>query len=276
LIEGAPRQGKTTMAGNLTGSAFAGLSTAQQQLVQAAVSGQPFQTKWNSYYSRIRITSTSLDPAGIGYSVAAGGEYTAFGYSRNGDMTAAGQPGVQATPADTNILTANQTISGEMILILGIGIIALTQSDANLLKALDQCVSVKIKTNGTQEYLLGVPSMVPTPGGLFGASEALSVVPSLPDQLSRSVGVLGNGLPHVSNYFCLPEPMVWASSGQGDSNFNVIYKVERTCNTIDQYSGASRIAGVGVAPYTKPAFGSIWVDYMTVVIGVTVNPLSTS
>jgi hypothetical protein len=249
-----------------------GLSSAQQAAVNAALAGNPTQTKWNSYYSRIRITATSL--AADVYTVAPGSEFQAFGYSRNGDMTAAGQPGVQATPADTNILTPNQTISGEMILIVGIGIIALTASDANLLKQLDQCTSVKIKTNGTQEYLLGVPSMVPSPGGLFGASEAWSVAPSLADQLSRSVGVISNGLPHISNFFPIPEPMIWASSGQGDSNFNVIYKVERTVNTIPQFGSVARAAGTGVAAYTPPTAAQVFVDYMTVVVGMTINPLS--
>jgi hypothetical protein len=124
--------------------------------------------------------------------------------------------------------------------------------------------------------------MVPSPGGLFGASEALSAAPSLGDQLSRSVGVISNGLPHITNYFPLPEPMVWSSSGQGDSNFNVIYKVERTVNTIAQFGSTARAAASGVAPYTPPTVSTtasasqVFVDYMTVVVGVTINPLSSS
>jgi hypothetical protein len=254
-----------------------GLSSAQQAAIANALSGNPTQTKWNSYYSRIRITATSTantSATAQSFVVAPGTDFTAFGYTRNGDMSAAGLPGVVATPADTNILTPNQTISGEMLLIVGIGIIALTQSDANLLKQLDQCVSVKIKTNGTQEYLLGVPSMVPGPGGLFGASEAWSVVPNLQEQLSRSVGVISNGIPHVSNYFQIPEPMVWASSGQGDSAFNVIFHTERTCTTISQFGSTGRTAATGVATYVSPAFSQVFVDYMTVVIGCTINPLS--
>jgi hypothetical protein len=254
-------------------SKYQGLSTAQQAAVTAAIAGNPTQTKWNSYYSRIRISCTA-GSSGVPYTVAQGNEFQAFGYSRNGDMTAAGLPGVQATPADTNILTPNQTISGEMILIMGIGIIALTQSDAQLLKALDQCVSVKIKTNGTQEYLMGVPSMVPGPGGLYGASEANSANPALGDAVSRSFGVISNGIPHITNYFPLPEPMIWASSGNGDSNFNVIFKTERAVTLLANYSGTTRTATTGVQAYTAPAFATVFVDYMTVVVGVTINPLS--
>jgi hypothetical protein len=265
-------------------SKYQGLSAAQQAAVSAAIAGNPIQTKWNSYYSRIRITCTG-GSSGVPYTVAAGNEFQAFGYSRNGDMTAAGLAGVQATPADTNILTPNQTISGEMILIAGIGIIALTQSDALLLKYLDQCVSVKIKTNGTQEYLMGVPSMVPGPGGLFGNSEALSATPDFQSVASRSFGVISNGIPHCSNYFPLPEPMIWASSGNGDSNFNVIFKTERAVTLPANWSGTTRaganttgVSGTGftypVAAYTAPADTSVFVDYMTVIIGMTINPLS--
>ncbi len=257
-----------------------GLSSAQNAANTAALAGNPIQTKWNSYYSRIRITATAVSNT-VAFTVAPGSEFQAFGYSRNGDMTAAGLPGVQATPADTNILTPNQTISGEMILIVGIGIIALTQSDANLLKVLDQCTSVKIKTNGTQEYLLGVPSMVPGPGGLFGNSEAWSAAPDLQASVTRSFGVISNGIPHVSNYFQIPEPMIWASSGQGDSNFNVIFKVERAATTLVQWGSTARAAIVAtagapgqVAAYTPPSFNQVFVDYMTVVVGCTINPLS--
>jgi hypothetical protein len=255
---------------------YSGLSKSQQAAIANANAGLQTQTKWNSYYSRVRITSTSL--SGASYVVAAGNTFQAFGYSRNGDMTAAGLPGVQATPADTNILTPNQTISGEMILIMGFGIMALAQSDANLLKQLDQCVSVTLKTNGTQEYLMGIPSMVPSPGGLFGSSEALSAVPDLASAVSRSFGVISNGVPYINNFFPLPEPMVWSSSGNGDSNLNVIFKTERQVTTDAQWSGGgvTRAAGTGVQAYTGPAASAVFVDYMTVVVGVTINPLSTN
>jgi hypothetical protein len=254
---------------------YKGLSKSQQAAVSAAIAGQPTQTKWNSYYSRVRIAATT-GSSGVPYSIAAGQEVTAFGYNRSSDMAAAGLPGVTSTPADTNLLTANQTISGEMILIMGIGIIALTQTDAAFLKQGDQCISVKIRTNGTQDYLMGVPSMVPGPGGLFGSSEAESAIPSLGDAVSRSFGVISNGVPHASNFFALPEPMIWASSGNGDSNFQVIYKVERAFALPGNYSGTTRAAATGVQAYTAPAAASVFIDYMTVIVGVTVNPLSSN
>lgn len=247
-------------------------SQPQSKALKAYLGGKQYQSKWNSYYSRIRVTATSL--AANSYIVASGLEVSAFSYGRNADMASAGLPGTTSTPADTNILTANQTISGEAIEIMGLGLIVLGQSDANLLKQLDQCCSVKIKLNGTTDYLMGIPSMVPSPGGLFGASEAQSVAPSLPDQVSRNIGMMSNGVPYISNYFPLPEPMMWVSAGKGDSSFNVILKVERQAATIPGYGSATRAAGTGIAPYTAPAFGAIFVDWLVVIVGRTINPLS--
>jgi hypothetical protein len=257
------------MAEALTSSAA---SQPQSKALKAYLGGKQYQSKWNSYYSRIRVAATSL--TANSYIVAAGAEVTAFSYGRQSDMASAGLPGTIATPADTNILTPNQTISGEAIEIMGLGLIVLGQSDGNLLKQLDQCCSLKIKMNGTMDYLMGIPSMVPSCGGLFGATEAQSVAPSLADQVSRNIGVISNGVPYISNYFPLPEPMMWVSAGKGDSSFNVILKVERQAATIPGYGSAARAAATGVAPYTPPAFGSVFVDWMVVIVGRTINPLS--
>jgi hypothetical protein len=249
------------------------LTTAQKKELARHLGSKQTQTKWNSYYSRVRFTADTL--AANVYSLAAGGYVQAFGYGRNQDMAAAGLAGVRATPADTNILTANQTIAGEMVLIEGVSIIMLAQSDANFAKRLDQTVSVKIKTNGTTEYLLGIPSMVPGCGGLFGSSEAWSVTPSIPDALSRSVGALSNGIPHSSNFMPLPEPMLWSSAGKGDSTFNVELKVEYAAATIAQFGSAARSAIADYQQaYTPPTAAQTFVDYMIVLVGCTVNPLS--
>jgi len=253
-------------------SKLSNLSYAQKKHLIAMVRAKQTQSKWNAYYSRVRFTAASL--AADQYLLPAGGYVTAFSYGIGSPMNSAGLAGVNATASDTNILTPSQTISGEIVLVQGISLMYLAQSDANFLKQLDQSVSVKIKTNGTTEYKMGIPSMLPACGGLFGSSEAWSVAPSLPDQLSRSVGVITNGIPHSSNFYPLPEPMVWASSGQGDSAFNVELKVEQPVATIAQFSSVARVAGAGVAPYTPPTAAQVWADIMVVLIGCTVNPLS--
>jgi hypothetical protein len=142
-------------------------------------------------------------------------------------------------------------------------------------KALDQNVSVKIRLNGSIDYKLGIPSMLPACGGLFGSSEAWSVAPSLPDQVSRNIGSLTNGLPVSDNFFPLPEPMLWMSAGRGDSTFNIILKVEQPVSTIPQWGSAARAAVAdSVAPYTPPTAAQVFADIKVVLIGCTVNPLS--
>lgn len=250
----------------------------QSAALQAYIAGKPYQSKWNAYFSRIRVSAVSGTGA-TGFTVLAGPEFKAFGYYVGGDMTAAGLPGVQATYADTNILTASQTVAGEALEIDGIGLILLQQSDMNLAKQLDQCLSVTLRMNGNTNYPMGIPSMLPGPGGLMGTSEAASIAP---DQLSQLafVGAMSNGLPHITNYFPLPEPMIWSSAGKTDSTLNVIVKAERSVTTNPNYGSLARVAVAGgattsgTAIYTPPLFGAVFVDYMIVVVGRTILPLS--
>jgi hypothetical protein len=249
-----------------------GASGLQGKRLAGNVGNGGTNTKWNSYFSRCRITSNSL--TADQYIVSAGQEVTAFGYARGNDMTAGGQPGYQAKSSDTNIVTPSQTIAGENVVIYGIGINVGGMSDANLLKQLDPNVSVKLRVNSTTDYLLGTPSMLPSPSGLFGSSEAWSVAPSLPDQVSRNIGAMSNGVPHASNFFPFPEPFMWYSAGNGDSNVQVILRVENQVATIAQFSSVARAAATGVAPYTPPTAAQTWVDWMIILIGQTVLPES--
>jgi|ERR1017187_625987 hypothetical protein len=260
------------------------LTSSQNSLIQKVMKGQATQTKWNSYYSRVRVGGAA---SGTNITTLAAGQYTiqpaaplrAFSYGRGQDMASAGIPGVLATAADTNITTANQTVAGEVLVIEGIGLILLGQSDAGLAKQLDQNLSVIIKLNSSTEYLLGVPSMVPGPGGLYGVSDAPSVGAGTLEQFAM-IGAMSNGIPSASNFMPLPEPMVWLPAGQGDSNFNVNLNVERATSTLLGYAHATRveIASIAtispVAPYAAPLGTAVFVDYMVVLIGQTANPLS--
>ena len=259
-----------------------GASEPQSRALQSYLAGKPFQSKWNAYYSRIRIVASAGSTAGAGggYTVASGPELIAFGYARGTDMGPGGQPGTLATYADTNIQTPSQTVAGEGIEIDGVGMIVLGQSDAQLLKALDQCVSVKVRMNGNTDYPMGIPSMVPSPGGLFGNSEAASMTPDQLSTVGIIVGAMSNGLPHISNYYPLPEPMIWAPAGHPDSTLNIVLKVERTAVTNPAYNTATRVAVAGgattpgTAGFVPPNFANVWVDWMVVVIGRTVLGLS--
>jgi len=252
------------------------LTKSQKQKLATHLGTQSTQSKWNKYYSRVRISATSAIVTGtLNAYQATPQTVEAFSYGRNQVMASAGLPGVVATLADTNIQQANQTNAGEMVLIEGISIFILGQSDANFTKQIDQAVSVSIEINGTTTYLCGIPSMLPSCGGLFGAAESISVAPPLPDQLSRNIGFVSNGLPHSSNFMKMPEPMLWASAGKGDSTFNVNMALSSTVTTPAQYGSTARIAGAGVAPYTPPLPAAVFTDYLVVLVGCTVNPLST-
>ena len=255
-------------------------SKYQTDAVSAFLAGKPYQSKWQSYFSRVRFTSNG-GGAGAPYTITQGKYVTAFGYAQGGDATAGGLPGYQATPADTNLQTANQTVAGEAVAVHGIGIILLSSSDAVLAKTIDPNVSVTLKINGGTSYYMGTPSMVPGPGGLMGYSDSGTV---FPDQLSAFgfVGAMSNGLPHATNYFPFPEPMVWAPAGQGDSNWSLILKLENAVSTPAYLAGAARAAVAGgattsgTAAYTPPATSTVFVDYMVVLVGKTLNPLSSN
>lgn len=88
---------------------------------------------------------------------------------------------------------------------------------------------------------------------------------------------MSNGIPHCTNFYPFEEPMLWVQAGQGDSTLNVIFKSERATTTNAGYGSAARAAGTGVAPYTPPASaGLVYVQWMVVLVGRTINPLSTN
>lgn len=256
-------------------------SQPQSEALKAYVAGKPYNSRWNAYYSKLRIAATS-GASGGPYTVAAGNEFIGFGYAKGTDMGPGGVPGQLATYADTNILTPSQTVAGEALEVDGVGVIVLGQTDALILKWTEQNISIKVRMNGNQDYPMGIPSMVPGPGGLHGASEAQSVYPDQLSQVAIQIGMLTNGLPHISNFYPLPEPMIWASAGHADSTLNVIMKTERTTTTPTQYSGATRAAVAGgattsgTAAYVSPSYTALWIDYMVVIVGRTILPESSN
>jgi hypothetical protein len=266
-------------------SSVMGYNRTERRVLAKSIRGQT-QSKWNSYYSKVRFETTLGSSI---YSIASGLTSRAFSYGVGADMSTAGFATVKntATFADTNIQTANQTVAGETVLIKGIGIILCSHSDAALAKQADAFISVKAILNANMIYPLGIPSMVPGPGGLTGISDAPSVFAMQLSVLER-VGGMTNGLPIAGNFFPFPEPLVWRSAGNGDSAFNVQFFSEYQIQTYANYGGTTRAAVVGgttnaasgVAAYTPPTAthaGPQWgtvLDYMCVIVGRTVNPLS--
>lgn len=259
------------------------MDRAERRVMANSIRGGT-QSKWNSYYSRVRFESTL---AALTYSIASGLESKAFSYGVGSGMTSAGFITIAdvATYADTNLQTQNQTVAGENVIVKGVGIMLQPHSDFQLAKRADFSISVRAVINATMVYPLGIPSMIPGPGGLTGFGDSATVGAPQLGQLEK-VGVVTNGMPIATNYFAFPDPLIWRSAGNGDSAFNVILKTERKIAT-DINLGLAARAGVaagagtsGAAIYTPatataagPQFGTV-LDYMVVLIGRTLNPLS--
>lgn len=262
-----------------------GASRAQKRAAAKAISGQ-VQTKWNSYYSRIRLpANTVVTTTGV-ITASQGKTSRAFGYGIGQDMSPglAGTTGTTAQLSDTNLLTQNQTVAAESVLISGISLILLSTSEPLLALSLDPNVSVQLILNGTTKYPLGIPSMIPGCGGLFGAGVSGVAQPLGEAAFVQGFGVLNNGMPLAKNYFELPEPTAWMSTGSNiDTALNVVFTIENAVTTPAVFGGqgnrAATIADTAGAPYYVQAFaatttGAVYCDYMVVLIGRTFQPQS--
>jgi hypothetical protein len=194
---------------------------------------------------------------------AAGSVQRAFSYRINDPLTSAGfDPTVgNATDADTNLVTAGQTIAGELVNVNGLSVMPSGISDIGLWLNLEANMSVAITMNGdAQKYKFGRPAMIPGAGGTFGAGTSLTAAPPLADA-QLSVSGFSNGWPDIANYYPFPMPMIWSPSGETDSNFNVVLTLQRQVVVVE----TARAAAAGVAAYTPPTavgqFGT-FVDFM--------------
>lgn len=220
---------------------------------KALLSSQKFSL-WNKYYSRVRAqASVTTGPTGYTYTFASGTELRAFGYAIGQSMDGVGFPAATiATPADTNLIKASETISGENVIIYGMSLLLDADSDAGLAQVLVPNLSVTISMNGDQNsYRLGNAQVVPGGGGLYGFGESRVEVPTLNSSLSNISGALANGLPHSDDFYPFPQPISWTSAGRADSTFIVKLRVEREVNFTT--ASLDRAAGAGVAAWTHPS-----------------------
>ena len=198
------------------------------------------------YYSKVRFEAEAVATggAGVAYTVPAGTEARAFAYRAGGSKVIAGFNAFEpaATIADTNLTRESQTTSGENVYIHGIAIQVLPASivqeaaapaapvtrpmSARLLAAIAESTSVELSLNGDeQRHRLGIPSMIPGAGGIMGGGEDVS------GQMAFSPGknleFAQNGWGVRSNFFRLPEGIVWRKGDNVDSQLNIILNVRR-------------------------------------------------
>lgn len=230
------------------------LPAAQKMALLKQLAGNMRTKTFNNYFSTVRfqaaVSGTFL------YTFAAGTELRAFGYAQGDPMNTAviGFPaGRVATPADTNLISSSETISGEQVLIEGLSIMPHEDSDAQLMQVLWPNVSVTLQLNGAQlQFPIGTLAMMPGSGGLSGTGTSYVTAPDIASSVARPVGALQNGWATVDNFYPFPEPVIWQPKGGADSTLIVKLRVEQA-STYQTLLTADRAAAAGIAAWTHPS-----------------------
>lgn len=277
--------------------AVASLSPGQRQALRA-LQMQRYRLSF-PYHSTIKFPFSKAGEAGgpYTYTLGAGFEARAFSYGQRQTMASAGFPSALAlaTPADTNLAEANQTVGAESVLITGIALQVLHGAihpdsanadhmageyfaDARALAALEPHVSVRVGLNGDKQvHELGTLGMLPGAGGLTGAGIDALQMPQI-EGSSPQFHFHANGWPIRSNYYKLPEGLIWQSKGNADSMLNVIFRLEREVilysggDPENNAIGVDEAAAAGIRGYAFPE--EIQVLLKVILVGEKVGPRS--
>lgn len=246
------------------------LSKDELFLTDQALDGTA-QPQWNLYYSRVRFAVTAVSTTPFQYTIGATTNL-AFGYAQGQTGTAGGLT-TTATLADTSLQNAGQTINAEFVLMRGVSLFLLGQSDPVLAKALAPLVAVTAQF-GSTSYNLGIPDMLPGFGGLTGMSESNIVSPNLYEQYAKGIGGMSNGAPLAGNTTHFPRSLIWMPAGKGNTgNFSIKLQNTASATLLSNQLSADRTAGTAGSTYngapaawTHPtlASASVYVDYLVV------------
>jgi hypothetical protein len=183
----------------------------------------------------------------------------AFSYAVNGDMAPAGQQGVLATQADTNLKNPGQTRDQADVFIYGISFALDDRSEPALVADVVNETDVQISTNAQTQVPIGLLEMFPSPGGIMGAGLSNVREPNLrtPGGFDGGQGAMQpfmtNGNPTSRSFYELDAPIFWAGLGVGpDSNLNLACTPRRT---ITRTAALARAAAGDIAPFTPPTSG---------------------
>lgn len=185
------------------------------------------------YHSTVVFRSQAVLSGGVPtYPFPLGVERKAFGYASGQEFTTAGADTAidgRATDAETNLTKANETISGESVEISGLAVQVLPGftdgtrfPNPRLLAQIATNVHMDLSVNGgSNSYKLGTVGMVPGAGGLIGGgNDYLNPQP-------QQFGFFQNGWQVRSNFYRLPEGLIWRPSGEADSQLQVIFTTKR-------------------------------------------------
>jgi hypothetical protein len=186
-------------------------------------------TSWDTYFSTIRfaaeITVDQVTGA-VTYFFGKGQKFRFFSYKQGEQVPGFPSPTL-ATPADTNLTKASQTEGGENVFIHGVSLMLNPQSDSFFAKMLFELISASLALNGNKDsFKFGRPDMIPCGGGLTGIGDSYVQTPPTTDTYQSRSGNLTNGVPLWSNFYPLPEPMIWQHTGE-DSTLTMAFELER-------------------------------------------------
>lgn len=242
----------------MTQQVGSGLPVAVQQLIRTKREYQGKQLNILSYpiWSTV-VFLASLDAGPPVVATIAPGARVGFSYGNNSDMAAAGNPGVQATPADTNLQVGGQTRDQADVLIYGISAYVTQDSEPGFVPELLRNVDVAISTNGNTTIPLGTIDMFPAPGGAFGAGRSKLHEPDLstPGGEDNGTGAImpfmSNGNPTSGSFYRLDAPIFWSGVGGGaDSALSLTCTLRKA---IAKTSSVARVAGAGISAFTPIA-----------------------
>lgn len=221
-------------------------------------------TSW-PYYSKVKFFAQTEDvpPGPYSWELRGGTEVRAFSYGVQQPMQSAGFTTADgnATVAETNLTNRNQTTGGQNVLIHGIALQLMPSMshipdggaapaimrpvDYQFASAIWNNVSVELALNGDENtFRLGVPGMLPGAGGLSGGA------PDLAGRVGEGAGQKDiefptNGWPVRSNFFRVPEGLIWRNQSNADSMVNVIFRVRRGITILSGGSPENNIAVTG-------------------------------
>jgi hypothetical protein len=199
-------------------------------------------TSW-PYYSTVKFRAVRSGASGAFlYTMALPARgIRAFSYGLGDDKTSGGYLAAdgQATAADTNIITRNQTIAGQYVEIRGLAfqwhnaaldnpgaagaVPQIRLADAEFLSVLHRDVSVELGLNGDEQtFKLGTIGMIPGAGGLRGGAPLLTGLAVL--DANQDAQFAANGWETRSNFFRVPEGLIWKTSDKPDGNLNIIFR----------------------------------------------------
>jgi hypothetical protein len=195
-------------------------SNVRRQIQSEALASQRVAAN-KIYYSRIRFAWELKKEPEIGTFVCLNPTTRfAFGYQLQQDVD--GHAGHRATYADTNLLEARSTNSGEVVSIVGIGVRHTPISDAFLASLMDQFVAVTLRVDNDALLRMGNPSDIP------GAAQTTDgttycLWPNALDQFGKVFVPTQKGRASQENFLVLGEPIIWKPSNK-DSKLDIEFQ----------------------------------------------------